>query len=226
MSEFNSQFKIVSIDGNIGSGKSTLLEELEKKYINNPNIIFLKEPVDEWSEIKDENEITILEKFYKDQKKYSFSFQMMAYISRLALLKSTIQANPNAIIITERSLFTDKMVFAKMLYDSGDIELVNYKIYLKWFDTFVEEYPLYKVIYIKTIPEICFERISKRSRTGESSIPLEYLINCDKYHDNMLCLNSLDYMCTNQLLINGNIDIYENADYLNTCLNEIGNFIC
>ena len=42
------------------------------------------------SNIKDENGVTILEKFYSDQNKYSFSFQMMAYISRLKLLKDTI----------------------------------------------------------------------------------------------------------------------------------------
>ena len=63
-----------------------------------------------------------IEKFYKDQQKYAFSFQMMAYISRLALLRRVIRENPNAIIITERSVFTDKEVFAKMLYDEGKIE--------------------------------------------------------------------------------------------------------
>ncbi len=126
----NSQIQIVSIEGNIGSGKSTLLANLRKHFNKNTFIIFLKEPVDEWSKIKDENGITILEKFYADQDKYSFSFQMMAYISRLKLLKDTINQikttndkpiKEQYIIITERSLFTDKMVFAKMLYDTGKI---------------------------------------------------------------------------------------------------------
>ena len=34
------------------------------------------------------------------------------------------------IIITERSLYTDKHVFAKMLHDQGKIEDVCYQIYL------------------------------------------------------------------------------------------------
>ena len=46
-------------------------------------------------------------------------------------IRKEIKKNPNAIFISERSLFTDKLVFAKMLFDSGNIELVNYKIYLK-----------------------------------------------------------------------------------------------
>ena len=41
-----------------------------------------------------------------------------------------IKLNPDAIFITERSLFTDKYIFAKMLYDQGKIEDVNYQIYL------------------------------------------------------------------------------------------------
>jgi deoxyadenosine/deoxycytidine kinase len=123
--------QIITIEGNIGSGKSTLLEHLKQKYNANNNnegnneIIFLREPVDEWENIKDENGTTILQKFYADQKAYSFSFQMMAYISRLALLKEAVEKNPNAIIITERSLVTDKMIFAKMLYDSGNKFIQN-----------------------------------------------------------------------------------------------------
>ena len=135
-------FNLISIEGNIGSGKSTLLSNLEEYYKNDDRIVFLKEPVDAWERIKDENGITILEKFYDNQEKYSFPFQMMAYISRLKVLRDAVRdislksSNQTKIIITERSLFTDKMVFAKMLYDSGKIEYINYQIYLSWFDAF------------------------------------------------------------------------------------------
>jgi deoxyadenosine/deoxycytidine kinase len=207
---------IISIEGNIGSGKSTLLLNLQEEFKDNKNIIFLKEPVDEWETFKDETGITMLEKFYKNQEKYSFPFQMMAFISRLSLLKSFITQNPGAIFITERSLYTDKMVFAKMLYDIGKIELINYKIYLKWFDTFISECAVSHIIYVKTDPNICFNRITKRSRTGESNISIEYLKNCHKYHENMLDKTLEDCVCNNQLTLDGNIDIYEN----NECLKE------
>ena len=216
---------IISIDGNIGSGKSTLLSNLQTHFNNNPNIIFLKEPVDIWSTITDENNITILEKFYSDQKKYSFSFQMMAYISRLAILKEEIQKNPNAIFITERSLYTDKFVFAKMLYDSGNIEQINYKIYLKWFDTFASEFPINKIIYVNTDPEICNKRIIKRSRNGENNIPLEYLINCHKYHTDMLDTINEGCICKDQLMLDGNTDIYENTEKLNEWIEQIEEFM-
>jgi deoxyadenosine/deoxycytidine kinase len=217
--------QIITIEGNIGSGKSTLLEHLKKKY-NSTDIIFLREPVDEWENIKDENGTTILQKFYADQKAYSFSFQMMAYISRLVLLKEAVEKNPNAIIITERSLVTDKMIFAKMLYDSGHIQHIEYQIYSKWFECFANDYPINKVVYVNSSPEICFSRIHERSRLGESVIPLTYLTRCDNYHKNMIASFSENEKI-NVLELNGdtNIKIKENEHYLSEWLKKIHDFI-
>ncbi len=228
--------QIISIEGNIGSGKSTLLANLKQYFSTNPNIIFLKEPVDEWEKIRDENGTTILEKFYENQEKYSFSFQIMAYISRLNLLRNKIkeikhnntlnnQTNNKYIIFTERSLFTDKMVFAKMLYDSKKIESINYQIYLQWFHTFADDYKINKIIYVKANPQICQSRVMKRHRQGEDHIPLDYLIECDKYHNDMLDIKSSDCVCNNQLVLNGNIDIYENNYELNNWISSIEEFL-
>lgn len=216
--------QIITIEGNIGSGKSTLLAHLKEKYITKPNILFLREPVDEWENIKDDAGVTMLQKFYSDQKTYAFSFQIMAYISRLALLKEAVKNNPSAIIITERSLTTDKMVFAKMLFDNGNIEDVNYQIYLKWFDGFVSEYPINKAIYVNSSPKVCYDRIHERSRLGESHIPLEYLDSCDKYHAIMIEFfkkeNNIEV-----LEVNGNSNIKENEDVLTKWLQDIDVFI-
>ena len=76
---------IISIEGNIGSGKSTLLNLLREKYKENQHIIFVDEPVSEWNKIKD-GEKSILELFYGDKDKYSFTFQILAYITRLRKL--------------------------------------------------------------------------------------------------------------------------------------------
>jgi len=227
----NNAYTIVSIEGNIGSGKSTLLAKLRETYADDANIVFLKEPVDEWEKITDENGVTILEKFYADQEKYSFAFQMMAYVSRLKVLRDALkkitdsQSSKRTILITERSLYTDKLVFAKMLYDSGKIEHVNYQIYLNWFDTFSGEFPVHKVIYVKTGPENCYARIAKRSRDGEGNIPLDYLDKCSQYHDNMLDLSAKDCVCGNQIILDGNIDIYENKAQLDDWVYDISMFI-
>ena len=201
---------IFSIEGNIGSGKSTLVKELKKSVPNilDKKVVYVQEPVDEWSKIKDKKGETILEKFYANQHKYAFSFQMMAYISRLALLRNIVRENPDAIIITERSVFTDREVFAKMLYDEGKIEEVDYQIYLKWFDEFIEEIPITGLIYVTTTPEKSKERVDLRARAGES-IPLSYLQRCHNYHETWI-KNIKKQVC----LFNGNVDFKDNLDYL------------
>lgn len=203
-------FRIVSIEGNIGSGKSTFLENLKKHYKSNEHIVFLREPVDEWEKIKDKNGNTMLQKFYADQEKYSFAFQMMAYISRLSILRDTIKKHEgkDIIIITERSLYTDKYVFAKMLYDQGKIEEVTYQIYLHWFDEFAKDYPVSNVIYVNAAPQKCYERIHKRARPGEEIIPLSYLEDCHKYHEEFL--DQKNGFVTEKMVLDGNIDIFEN----------------
>ena len=201
--------KIVSIEGNIGSGKSTLLENLKKYFSEYSNVVFVDEPVSEWETITDpKNGENIIQLFYRDQEKYSFSFQMMAYISRLSLLKKAYEENENCIIITERSLLTDKHVFAQMLYDDGKIEDINYQIYKKWFDTFSKDFPIDLFIYVDTMPTNCFKRVDKRSRTGENNIPLEYLNNCHIYHERMM-----EKFC-NVLHIDGNVDINEKQNQM------------
>jgi deoxyadenosine/deoxycytidine kinase len=219
--------RVITIEGNIGSGKTTLLTHLKEHFNDNPKVVFLREPVDEWESIKDAEGISMLQKFYADQEKYSFPFQMMAYISRLALLKEAMKNYPRAIIITERSLYTDKFVFAKMLHDMKKIEDVNYQIYTKWFDTFAQECPIHRCVYVKTDPEICHERIMKRSRTGEDSIPLDYLTSCDEYHKSMIfkILPMFERASEDVIVLDGNIDIYSNPSELTNWIDQISKLI-
>jgi deoxyadenosine/deoxycytidine kinase len=206
--------KIITIEGNIGSGKSTLINRLKKE--NKDNLIyFLPEPVDQWNTIKDSGGVTILERYYRDKKKYSFSFQMMAYITRLSQIRNCIKTLPSdAIIITERCLYTDRYVFAKMLYDTGFIEEIEYTIYIKWFSEFEEYSKLDKIIYIKTDPEVCQERINKRNRKGEENIPLSYLQDCHTYHENWIEME--DDLNTHRIVIDGNQNAIDTSQIFNS----------
>ena len=235
--KYNEYFTIVSIEGNIGSGKSTLLERLRSEYKDNKYIRFLREPVDEWEKIKDKDGNTMLQKFYANQAEYSFAFQMMAYISRLTIIRENVRDIMNAlkhdiesgktpkkyIMITERSLYTDKYVFAKMLYDQGMIEDVKYQIYLNWFDEFAKDFPVNDVIYVNTDPKKCYERIHKRARVGEEVIPLTYLESCHQYHNEFL--DETTGVKTNQLVLDGNQDIFVETGLVNDWISTINHFL-
>ena len=51
---------------------------------------------------------------------------MMAYISRLSQLKELLYIEKYKIIFRERSVEWDRNIFAKMLYDEGIIEEIDY----------------------------------------------------------------------------------------------------
>jgi deoxyadenosine/deoxycytidine kinase len=210
---------ILSIEGNIGSGKSTLLEKLQEIYGIDSSICFLQEPVNIWDSIKDEQGISILEKYYADQKRYAFSFQMMAYISRISLMREALKKNYRVIII-ERSVYTDSAVFAKMLFDDKKIEEIEYKIYLKWVNEFIADFPPVKFVYVRAEPEVSFHRIALRGRQGEV-IPLEYLKNCHKYHDEWL----FKYSASPVVVLNANMDINQDMQTLSLWLYDINKLI-
>lgn len=214
---------IFSVEGNIGSGKSTLvklLKDILPASFSDAKFIFLQEPVSIWKTVTDENGTDVIEKFYANKSEYAFSFQMMAYISRLSQLRNVCKKNPNSIIITERSVFTDRNVFAKMLYNDKLIKEIDYKIYNMWFDEFIKEVPLSGLIYLNTEPEKCKERIIKRNRNGEEDISIDYLANCKKYHD--IWVNSSE---KTPLIIDGNSDFLELPETLNEIIEKVLDYI-
>ena len=209
---------LICIEGNIGSGKSTFVNYLKNNFSLNTlskSVAFIDEPVDIWTTIKDNSGKNIIEKYYKDQEKYAFSFQMMAYISRLSRIRNAINKKYD-IIFTERSIYTDKNVFAKMLYDDKKISEIEYKIYNKWFEEFSECIKNMKIIYVKSNYQICFDRVIKRNRKGET-IPIEYLKLCSDYHEKWL----IQY--PNKIIIDGNIDNEKDYSYYDDIVRLIKN---
>ena len=179
---------ILSLDGNIGSGKSSVMRYLEKNLANYCaskgnicKICFLQEPVSAWESIGDANGKSIITHFYENNERYSFAFQVMAYTTRMSLLKEALKGDYD-IIISERSVYTDKFVFAKSLYDSEKMSLIEYLIYLNLFKEFQTIFQDLKIVYIRTKPEICELRVQRRGRLGET-IPIQYLKDCHHYHD-------------------------------------------
>jgi len=211
---------IISIEGNIGSGKSTLLTELKARYAADPTICFLEEPVGIWNTIVDASGVTILEKYYANQTRYAFSFQMMAYISRISVMRAALKENKYRLIIIERSVYTDSAVFAKMLFDDKKIEDIEYAIYLKWVNEFISDFPPVKFIYVQAEPEVSFQRVGIRGRPGEI-IPLDYLQSCHKYHEEWLLVKNQNPV----LLLDANVDVKNDTKALEKWMQEIEAFI-
>jgi len=217
---------VISIEGNIGCGKSTFLSYLISQatmdssgdgvvgMLGGKTVMFVPEPVSDWESIRDESGTPMLSLFYKDQARNAFSFQMMAYISRLVAIKRAMECDVD-VVITERCLYTDKEVFAKMLHEDKMIREVDYQIYLRWFEEFARTVRPDHVIYLSADPERCLERTRVRSRDGEDGIPLEYLARCHTFHEKWLRENRMCF-CTH--IVDANVD--------NTVVNALGHPVC
>ena len=212
-------FRIVSIEGNIGSGKSTLVTKLSEDLSEHSDICFLQEPVTIWNSIIDEEGHTIIERFYSDTEKYAFEFQMMAYISRLSILKNAIKSGKYKYIISERCVYTDANVFEQMLYDDKKLTQIQHTIYRKWFDEFISDFPVSKLIYVRTTPRTALDRVLMRNRLGEN-IPLEYLERCNDYHENWINSSPIK-----TLRIDGNIDTKSYPYVIHEWLTQIKEYI-
>lgn len=176
---------LISIEGNIGSGKSTLLKDLKAR---NTDFTFIAEPVDTWSKIKNDNGDSMLEVFYKDRKRWSYTFQNCALLTRYQYIEDAIQSvaakntSGRHIFLTERCLDTDFHVFTKMLRAEGSIDKLELELYLRLLSQLkATATPLSALIHVNTKPTLCSERIKKRSRSGESSISMEYLESLDDH---------------------------------------------
>lgn len=214
---------IISIEGNIGAGKSTFLENLESHLGKQSGWIFLREPVHIWDTICDQNGETILSKFYANPEKYAFSFQIMAYTTRLHELKRVLKENPDCIgVICERSLAADKHIFAKMLHADGLIDDVMYDIYERYFSEYEGNFTLNGMIYVEADPDVCYQRVAKRSRDGESNIALDYLQKCHEYHSKWIKHTNTKVL---KLNVNDNVEVSVLQGKMHNWLYEAESFL-
>ena len=213
---------IFTIEGNIGSGKTTILRDINQFCKFDKKHIVIYEQVQEWSQMKDENNTDILSLFYKDKTKYSYIFQSYVLFSRINHMLETVKNNPGAIIICERSHFTDLYVFALALYESKDISEIEWKVYNEWHRKLREllSITISGIVYIKTDAEMCHQRMKIRNRNGEEGVPLDYLKILEVKHDKWLLERPVldttkKWFSVNKdtiipvLTLNGNIDVYD-----------------
>ena len=179
---------IISVDSLIGSGKSTLLAAIQAAL---PDVEVVLEPVGVWMTLKNAEGKSLLELFYEDKRRWAYTFQNCAILTRLRTIKDAIASTKKRVILTERSVLTDRFVFAEMLKASGDIDEMEWTLYMNWFDTFATDLPIRGVVYLTTGVETSAGRIVRRGRHGEENIPLDYLSALDAQHKKWLSSTDL-----------------------------------
>ena len=158
---------IISIEGNIGSGKSTQLDYLKNKYI------VKHENIETW---KAEGWLKV---YYENPKYHAFSFQMRVmhdHMDRKFLENKTT--------IVERSPYSCNYIFGDLLYEDKLLTKREYDLMNKYYESFSWKPDI--CIYVRTSPQVCFERIKLRNRKSEDLIPLDYLQKLHMKHEQYL----------------------------------------
>ena len=155
-----SEDNFIGISGIIGAGKTTLAKELGKVM----NLPVYYEPIVENEYLTD---------FYSDMKRYSFSFQIYLLNERFRQHQQVLWNGAGG--VQDRTLYEDS-VFAKVLYEQGNMEEREYKTYLNLFrnmSNFMKKNTL--IVHLDVKPQEALERIKMRGRGCETTISLEYL---------------------------------------------------
>lgn len=194
----------ICIEGNIGAGKSTVIEMLQRDRFR-----VVPEPLEQWG--------AWLKEFYKDKKRWAFAFQMKVLHS-FASLKDTNDA------IIERSIGSGRYVFSQMLVNQGSMMEKEWAVYRQYYD--LVSWTPQVVIYIKTDPHVCLERVAHRHREGEDAIDIEYLKKLDFHYNNFIKYASTE---TKVHVLDGNRpaeDIYSDVLSILEQYNTEARFVC
>ena len=169
--------RIYFVEGNIGCGKTTILDAIQK-YIQETNITDIEviyEPVRIWQELG------LLDKFYKDIRRWSYTFQNVAFITKMMELEK-LKTKGDKIYIVERSPMTDRNCFAELCFESGFMTEMEWQAYNMWYNHYINSFEYDGFIYLKAEPERCLERINTRNRGEETSISIDYLNSLHQKH--------------------------------------------
>lgn len=217
------------IEGNIGSGKTTLCSILERELADETKVHY--EPVDLWTAVKDDQtNKSILDEFYLNQHRWSYSMQSITFLTRF--MKMSGMNSPQTCGKTdllERSIFSDKNVFARSLYDSGKMINLEWKWYNNWFEQVIKMHPenVWKpegFIYIRADPQVSFSRMQKRNRGAEAGVPIDYLDVLHRYHDAFLG-DAKETFGRPVLVIDGNREFESDRDYQAQVVSQVREFI-
>jgi deoxyadenosine/deoxycytidine kinase len=160
----------IIVEGNIGAGKTTYLKLL--KEFTDEELDVNIEPLAMWKELG------LLEAFYNDQKRWAYTFQSTAFVTRFAVAAQP-RVNPKGVRVLERSVFADNKCFAATQYEVGNMNDMEWHAYSMWYEVMTQKFPdilaFDKIIYLRATPETCLRRIKTRDRDAESDMDVNYL---------------------------------------------------
>jgi deoxyguanosine kinase len=177
---------LISIEGNIGAGKTTLVGLLKEEL--GDSVSFCPEPVEKWSSCHDEDGRSILRNFYEDKARWGLTFSVYVIQTQLSALRLCINSAMRTgvnVVIAERTVYTGRHVFTRLLRQHGKINQMEQQIYESFFDDSAGP-PVNMHLFLRTSLPNCAARMRNRGRKGEGKIDQRYLSDVEQAHEQWL----------------------------------------
>ncbi|XP_043938975.1 deoxyguanosine kinase, mitochondrial-like isoform X2 [Protopterus annectens] len=227
-------------------GKSTFTRLLGKTFTQWEVV---PEPISKWQDVTSNTKLeditsltacggNLLQLLYDDTVRWAFTFQTCSLLSRIkAHLEPSSEKMLKAkdpVKIFERSVYSDRYVFAKAVSEMHFINEVEWAIYQDWHNFLMQELGtrlcLDGIIYLRASPEVCLERSHRRDRLEEKGLSVDYLAELHRQHENWLIHRTADIHFEHiqnipVLVLDVNKEFEDIAEEEEKLVNQVKNFI-
>lgn len=164
--------RFVAIAGNVGVGKSTLTALLSQRLGWMP-----------FPEAVDDN--PYLADFYADMPRWSFHSQIF-FLSRRLRHHRQLLDHPTS-VVQDRSVYEDAEVFARNLYNQGNMQERDYHSYRELYEVLTGLLPPPDlVVYLRASVDTLLYRIRRRGRDYEQDISPIYLAQLNQLYEDWI----------------------------------------
>jgi deoxyadenosine/deoxycytidine kinase len=161
--------KFIAVAGNMGSGKTSMVEFLHTRYGFEP----VYEPY---------TTNPYLDDFYQDMGQWAFHSQLY-FLTHKFRLHLGLNDAPGT-VVQDRSIYEDAEIFATNLYRGRFMQKRDYDTYMNLYESMRSALqPPDLLIYLKCDTRAVRQRIRRRGRASEQSIPVGYIRRLNKLYD-------------------------------------------
>ncbi|CAM9671821.1 unnamed protein product [Lampetra planeri] len=175
----------------------------------------------------------LLQMLYSDASRWAYTFQTLSAMGRI---RAQLSVPPSAqpVQVLERSIYSDRYVFAASLHEQGSMNDTEWVVYQEWQGWLLSEFDkrveLDGMVYLRAEPEACLARMRVRNREEERGVGLEYLDTLHRRHEDWLVDRTtvVHHPCSSDtpvLVLDASQDFESNEELQAELINQIEDFL-